>query len=70
MSVEDPEFKKDFVEELKKLREDKNVKAVVLRINSPGGSSLASDIMWNEVELTKKVKPVIASFSDFAASGG
>jgi protease IV len=59
-----------FVEELRKLRVDKKVKAIVLRINSPGGSSLASDIMWNEVELTKKVKPVIASFSDYAASGG
>ena len=59
-----------FVEELRKLRDDKNVKAVVLRINSPGGSSLASDIMWNEVQQTKKVKPVIASFADYAASGG
>ncbi len=59
-----------FVEELRKLREDKNVKAVVLRINSPGGSSLASDIMWNEVQQTRKVKPVIASFADYAASGG
>ncbi|KAF4531097.1 hypothetical protein B566_EDAN019379 [Ephemera danica] len=59
-----------FVEELRKLRDDKNIKAIVLRINSPGGSSLASDIMWNEVQQTKKVKPVIASFGDYAASGG
>ena len=58
-----------FVEELRKLREDKNIKAVVLRINSPGGSSLASDIMWNEVELTKKAKPVVASFSGRRNSG-
>jgi protease IV len=59
-----------FVEEITKLRNDKNVKAVVLRINSPGGSALASDVMWNEVQQTRKVKPVIASFADYAASGG
>lgn len=57
-------------EQLKKARNDKKVKAVVLRINSPGGSALASDIMWREVQLTRKVKPVIASMSDVAASGG
>ncbi|MBA9078587.1 MULTISPECIES: signal peptide peptidase SppA [Rufibacter] len=57
-------------ETLRKARLDKNVKAVVLRINSPGGSSLASDVIWREVMLTKKVKPVIASMSDVAASGG
>ncbi|WP_181306797.1 signal peptide peptidase SppA [Rufibacter sp. XAAS-G3-1] len=55
---------------IRKARLDKNVKAVVLRINSPGGSSLASDVIWREVMLTKKVKPVIASMSDVAASGG
>ena len=60
----------DFIKELKKLRENKSVKAIVLRIDSPGGSSLASDIMWREIELTKKVKPVITSMSDYAASGG
>jgi protease-4 len=60
----------EFVKELKKLRENKSVKAIVLRIDSPGGSSLASDIMWREIELTKKIKPVIASMSDYAASGG
>ncbi|TAE72747.1 MAG: signal peptide peptidase SppA [Bacteroidetes bacterium] len=58
------------VEELKKLRNDKKVKAIVLRINSPGGSALASDVMWREIQITKKVKPVIASMSDVAASGG
>lgn len=58
------------VKELQKARKDPKVKAVVLRINSGGGSSLASDIMWREVELTKKVKPVIASMGDYAASGG
>jgi protease-4 len=60
----------DFIKELKKLRDNKSVKAIVLRIDSPGGSSLASDLMWREIELTKKVKPVIASMSDYAASGG
>jgi protease-4 len=60
----------DFVKELKKLRENKAIKAIVLRIDSPGGSSLASEIMWREIELTKKVKPVITSMSDYAASGG
>ncbi len=51
-------------------REDDKIKAVVLRINSPGGSSLASDVIWKEVELTKKVKPIIVSMGDVAASGG
>ena len=60
----------DFVKELKKAREDNHVKAIVLSINSPGGSSLASDVMWREIELTKKVKPVIASMGTYAASGG
>lgn len=58
------------VEELRKARQDKKVKAVVLRINSPGGSALASDVMWREIQLTRKEKPVIASMSDVAASGG
>ena len=56
--------------QIRKAREDNNVKAIVLRINSPGGSALASDVIWNEVVLTKKVKPIIASMSDVAASGG
>ncbi len=56
--------------EIRKARLDKNVKAIVLRINSPGGSALASDVMWREVLLAKKVKPIIASMSDVAASGG
>jgi protease IV len=57
-------------EQIRKAREDKNIKAIVLRVNSPGGSALASDIMWREIELAKKVKPVIASMSGVAASGG
>jgi protease-4 len=56
--------------QIRKAREDKDIKAVVLRINSPGGSALASDVIWNEVLQTRKVKPVIASMSDVAASGG
>ncbi|MGL4632854.1 MAG: signal peptide peptidase SppA [Leadbetterella sp.] len=60
----------DFVKELKKAREDEKVKAIVLRINSPGGSALASDVMWREIQITKAKKPVIASMSDVAASGG
>jgi protease-4 len=57
-------------EALRKARNDSKIKAVVLRINSPGGSALASDVMWREIQLTKKEKPVIASMSDVAASGG
>lgn len=56
--------------ELRKLRKDDKVKAVVFRINSPGGSALASDIIWREVKLLKEVKPVIVSMGDVAASGG
>lgn len=59
-----------FIKELRKAREDDDVKAVVIRINSPGGSSLASDAMWREITLTSESKPVIASMSDYAASGG
>ncbi|HTD99523.1 MAG TPA: signal peptide peptidase SppA [Mucilaginibacter sp.] len=55
---------------LRKVRLDDKVKAVVLRVNSPGGSSLASDVIWREVMLTKKVKPIIVSMGDYAASGG
>ncbi|GIV36168.1 MAG: signal peptide peptidase SppA [Cyclobacteriaceae bacterium] len=59
-----------FTEILRKVRESKRVKAVVLRINSPGGSFQASDVMWREISLTAQQKPVIASMSDYAASGG
>ncbi len=55
---------------LQKARLDSNIKAVVFRINSGGGSSMASDIMWREVSLIKKVKPIIVSMGDYAASGG
>lgn len=51
-------------------RKDSTIKAVVFRVNSPGGSALASDVMWREVMLTREVKPVIASYGNVAASGG
>lgn len=56
--------------QIRKARENEKIKAIVLRVNSPGGSALASDVIWNEVVLTKGVKPIIASMSDVAASGG
>ena len=59
-----------FAHEFRKLREDDNVKAVVLRVNSPGGSASASEIILREVLLTKKEKPVIVSMGNIAASGG
>ncbi len=56
---------------LRKLRNDKNIKGIVLRVNSPGGSSIASEIIWREIELIKKQgKPVVVSMGDVAASGG
>ncbi len=60
----------EFSKAIRKARLDDKVKAVVLRINSPGGSALASETIWREVMLTKKVKPVIASMGNVAASGG
>lgn len=51
-------------------RKDKNVKAIVLRIDSPGGNALTSDLIWREIGLTKKVKPVVVSMGNYAASGG
>ena len=55
---------------LQQARKNKNVKAIVLRIDSPGGSALTSDLIWREIELTKKVKPVVVSMGNYAASGG
>jgi protease-4 len=55
---------------LKEAREDKNVKSIVLRIDSPGGDALTSELIWREIELTKKVKPVVVSMGNYAASGG
>ncbi|MCO4291406.1 signal peptide peptidase SppA [Solitalea sp. MAHUQ-68] len=55
---------------IREVREDKKVKAIVFRVNSPGGSALASDVIWREIALAKKVKPVVVSMGDYAASGG
>ena len=59
-----------FSKTLKKVAEDDDVKAVVVRVNSPGGSALASDIIWREMELLREKKPVIISMGQYAASGG
>lgn len=58
------------IKALRKMKDDKNIKAIVLRINSPGGSALASDLIWREIEIVKKVKPIVVSMGDVAASGG
>jgi len=55
---------------LQDARKDENIKAIVLRIDSPGGNALTSDLIWREIELTKKVKPVVVSMGNLAASGG
>ncbi|EMR04810.1 signal peptide peptidase SppA [Cesiribacter andamanensis] len=59
-----------FAKLIREARLNDRVKAVVVRINSPGGSALASDVMWREIVLTSQSKPIIASMSDVAASGG
>lgn len=62
---------KKYIKMLSKIRQDKNIKAVVLRVNSPGGSAFTSDVIWHEIERIKAAgKPVIASFGDYVASGG
>ena len=63
-------YSANLVNLLKKARNNDNIKAVVLRVNSPGGSALASDVIWREVELLRKVKPVVVSMGSYAASGG
>jgi protease-4 len=55
---------------LEEARNDDDVKAIVLRVNSPGGSALTSELIWREIEITKKVKPVVVSMGNYAASGG
>ncbi|CCM10263.1 Protease 4 [Cardinium endosymbiont cEper1 of Encarsia pergandiella] len=59
-----------FIKTIKAIQEDSNIKAVVLRIHSPGGNVAASDIIWKAIEELKSVKPVVASMSNVAASGG
>jgi protease-4 len=61
---------KEMTNDLQKLAEDKDVKAVVIRVNSPGGSAYASEQIWHEVELLKAKKPVVVSMGGLAASGG
>ncbi len=58
------------VEAIKEASEDENVKAIVLRVNSPGGSALASEIIWREINLAKQKKKIVVSMGDYAASGG
>jgi protease-4 len=55
---------------LQEARKNKDIKAVVLRVDSPGGSALTSELIWREIELTKKLKPVVVSMGNYAASGG
>ena len=55
---------------LEEARNDDDVKSIVLRVNSPGGSALTSELIWREIEITKKVKPVVVSMGNYAASGG
>ncbi|NOX67447.1 MAG: signal peptide peptidase SppA [Chlorobi bacterium] len=62
--------KENIVKAIRKARRNEKVKAIVMRVNSPGGSALISDIIWNEVELAKKEKPFLVSYSKYAASGG
>jgi len=61
---------REVLPQLKALREEEKVRAVVLHINSPGGMALASDLLWREVDLLQREKPVIACFEGVAASGG
>ena len=59
-----------FAKEIRKARKDENIKAIVLRVNSPGGSILASEVIWREMAEAKKAKPLIVSMGEVAASGG
>ena len=63
-------YSEDLSKTIRKAREDENVKAIVLRVNSPGGSAVASAIIGHELDLAKEVKPVIVSMGNYAASGG
>ena len=69
-SIEEGINSKKVIKELRELREDDDVKAVVLRVNSPGGSAYGSEQIWREVTLLKAAKPVVVSMGDYAASGG
>jgi len=69
-SPEEGIYSEKVCKDLRKLREDETIKAVVLRVNSPGGSAYGSEQIWREVVLLKEQKPVIVSMGDYAASGG
>ena len=69
-SGDDGIFSEDMVKQIRKIKNNDAVKAVVLRVNSPGGSALASEIIYNELMLLNKVKPITVSMGDYAASGG
>ncbi len=58
------------IKSIQKAAKDKNVKAIVLRVNSPGGVALTADMIWRELELAKKEKPIVVSMGNLAASGG
>ncbi|WP_343702836.1 signal peptide peptidase SppA [Chitinophaga sp.] len=60
----------DYIKIIREVRQDKDIKAIVFRVNSPGGSALASEGIWRELSLARKSKPVIVSMGDYAASGG
>src|SRR4030095_3135993 len=62
-----------FVEQLRRVRDDESIKAIVLRVDSPGGSGAGADVMWRELTITrdqKPARPLVVSMSDLAASGG
>ena len=63
-------YSENLIKTIREVREDEKVKAVVLRVNSPGGSALASAIIGRELDLTKEVKPIVVSMGNYAASGG
>ena len=69
-STEESMGSSTIVKAINKVKDDSTIKAVVLRVNSPGGSALASDVIWRSIEKTKEIKPVIVSMGDVAASGG
>ncbi|MRG43700.1 signal peptide peptidase SppA [Chitinophaga sp. SYP-B3965] len=60
----------DFIKTIREARQDKDIKAIVFRVNSPGGSALASEGIWRELTLARKAKPVIVTMGNYAASGG
>lgn len=69
-SIKEQSITEDMADQLRKLKEDKDVKAVVFRVNSPGGSAYISEQIWKQVKELKAVKPIVVSMGDYAASGG